>query len=323
MSLSTAGVISGTPGSAPATYSFTVRARDANNCVSTQALSVKVICPTISLTPATLPNAQQYASYSAVLMDGTGGSSPYTFAIQSGALPAGMSLSTSGLLSGTPTATPGDYTVVVKGTDSESCSGTRSYTLHVNCPVIAISPSSLPNGRQYQAYSQALSASGGNPAYSWSIVSGALPTGLTLSAAGVISGTPTAVPATYNFRVQAMDSFGCTGTRDCSIVFDCPLISITPTTLPQATTTVAYSQQLAASGGTVPYTWTLASGTLPSGITFSSAGLISGTTTAVGSFNFTVQASDLNGCVKQQALSLGVNCAAITITPVKKAGGVH
>ena len=315
MSLSTAGVLSGTPGSAPATYSFTVRARDANNCVSTQALSVKVVCPTISLIPATLANAQQFASYSSVLMDGTGGSSPYTFSIQSGALPTGMSLSSSGLLSGTPTAVPGDYTVVVRGTDSASCTGTRSYTLHVNCPTITISPSSLAGGRQYQSYSQTLTASGGNSTYTWSLASGSLPTGLTLSSGGVISGTPTVAPGTYTFSVTATDSVGCTATRSCSILFSCPLISITPTTLPQATDTVAYSQQLAVSGGTAPYTWSLAAGALPTGITLSSAGLISGTTTVVGSFNFTAQVSDLNGCVQQQALALGVNCAAITITP--------
>jgi hypothetical protein len=315
MSLSSAGVISGTPGSAPGSYAFTARVRDANNCVSTQALSVRVVCPPITLTPSTLADAQQFAAYSAVLLDGTGGSAPYTFSIQSGALPAGMSLTNAGLISGTPTATPGDYTVVIRGTDSVACSGTRSYTVRVTCPVIAISPSSLPNGRQYQAYSQTLSASGGNPAYTWTLESGALPDGLSLSTTGIISGMPTAAPGTYSFRVKAADSFGCVGTRDCTILFDCPLISITPTTLPQATTTAAYNQQLTASGGTTPYTWSLASGALPSGITLSSSGLISGTTTAVGSFNFTAQVSDLNGCVKQQTLALGVNCPAITITP--------
>lgn len=322
MSLSSAGVLSGTPGSAPGTYSFTVRARDANNCVSTQALSVLVSCPVITLTPAALPDARQFDSYTAVLLDGSGGSAPYTFALTDGALPTGMSLSAAGLVSGTPTAPPGDYSFTVRATDSESCSGERSYTLHVTCPVITISPSALPSGRQYQAYSQSLNASGGNPAYTWSLVSGSLPAGLTLSAAGVVSGTPTVSPGVYTFRVQAVDNAGCVGTRDCTLSFDCPLISITPVTLPQASVTVAYSQQLTADGGTTPYTWSLAGGALPSGISFSSSGLISGTTSSVGSFNFTVQVSDLNGCVKQQSLALGVGCAAITITPSSLPGAV-
>lgn len=276
---------------------------------------MRVICPTITLTPATLSNAQQFAAYTAVLLDGMGGSAPYTFSIDSGALPAGMSLTSAGLISGTPTATTGDYTAVIRGTDSVGCSGVRSYTVRVDCPVITVSPSSLPNGRQYQAYSQTMSASGGNPAYTWSLESGSLPLGLTLSATGIISGTPTAAPGSYTFRVKATDSTGCSGSRDCTILFDCPLITITPTSLPQATTTVAYNQQLTASGGTTPYTWSMAAGALPAGITLSSSGLISGTTTAVGSFSFTAQASDLNGCLKQHALALGVNCAAITITP--------
>ncbi|MBE2286008.1 MAG: putative Ig domain-containing protein, partial [Prosthecobacter sp.] len=315
MSLSSTGVISGTPGSAPATYSFTARARDVNNCVSTQALSLRVVCPVVTLTPATLADAQQFAAYPSVQLDGVGGSSPYTFSITAGALPSGMSLSNAGLLSGTPTAVPGDYAFTVRTADSLACTGTKSYTLRVTCPVITVTPATLTAGRQYQAYTQTMTASGGNPAYTWTLESGSLPAGLTLSSGGVISGTPTVAPGTYTFRVKATDTQGCSGSRDCSILFDCPLISITPTTLPQATTTVAYSQQLTASGGSAPYTWSLEAGSLPSGITLSSAGLISGTTTAVGSFNFTAQVRDLNGCLKQQPLSLGVNCAAITITP--------
>ena len=316
LSLSSAGAITGTPSAAPGTYSFTVRAHDANSCVSTQSLTLRVDCPTITLTPNTLSNAQQFAAYSPVQLGASGGSSPYAFSIQSGALPSGMSLSSSGLISGTPSAVPGNYTAVIRATDSDSCTGTSSYTLSVTCPVISLSPSTLNAGRQYQSYNQTLTASGGNTSYTWALATGStLPTGLSLSSTGIISGTPTVAPGTYTFSVKATDSVGCTATNSCSIVFSCPIISITPTTLPQATDTVAYSQQLAVSGGTSPYTWSLASGVLPTGITLSSAGLISGTTSLVGSFNFTAQASDLNGCVQQQALSLGVTCVAITITP--------
>jgi hypothetical protein len=69
-------------------------------------------------------------------------------------------------------------------------------------------------------------------------------------------------------------------------------LSITTTSLPAATSGIAYSSPLSAAGGKAPYSWTLASGSLPSGITVNSAGSLSGTTTPTGQFNFTVQVSD-------------------------------
>ena len=91
----------------------------------------------------------------------------------------------------------------------------------VLCPTIAISPATLPAGTVGRAYSQTLTATGGTAPFTFSVSSGVLPPGLTLSSAGVISGTPTAAGA-FSFTVEALDSNGCTGTRDYTLVIVTP-----------------------------------------------------------------------------------------------------
>ena len=93
------------------------------------------------------------------------------------------------------------------------------YCLSTSCPTINLSPSSLPSGTQGTAYNQTITASGGTAPYSFAITSGALPTGLTLSSAGVLSGTPGS-SGTSNFSVTATDSNDCTGTRSYSITIN-------------------------------------------------------------------------------------------------------
>ena len=99
-------MISGTPTSAPVTYNFTVQAADANNCQGTKAYSVTVSCPAISVNPATLPAATQFSAYAAQTVTTTGGTAPFSYAISAGSLPVGMTLSSAGVLSGTPTGAP-------------------------------------------------------------------------------------------------------------------------------------------------------------------------------------------------------------------------
>ena len=74
----------------------------------------------------------------------------------------------------------------------------------------------------------------------------------------------------------------------------CPLITLSPATVPAGTAGNPYSVQFTATGLTAPFTFSLASGTLPTGLTLSSAGLLSGTPTALGPFNFTIKVNDFN-----------------------------
>ncbi|MBK8092606.1 MAG: putative Ig domain-containing protein [Verrucomicrobiaceae bacterium] len=318
MTFSTAGVLGGTPGSVPGLYTFTVRARDANNCTGERQVTLLVKCPTITLTPTTLSDAKQFTQYTAVQFQATGGNAPYTFAVASGStLPAGMLLSNAGLLSGTPTAPPGDHTFTIRATDGSAaaCTGDVTVTLRITCPDISIGPASLPVITQYTPYSQNLSATGGNDPYTWTLVNGALPAGITLNSAGQLAGTTSAAPGVYNFRVRASDTAACSAEKNMSVAVECSVIDINPKTLPPGKTTTAYSQQLTATGGTAPYQWTLYSGALPAGVTLSSGGLISGTPTVVGSFNFSVEVRDAYNCFQRQDLVLAVECPPMDIDP--------
>ncbi len=175
---------------------------------------VSPACPTITLSPASLPGAQLGASYSQTVT-ASGGAGPYQFSLSDGALPPGLTLAQNGLLSGTPT-TAGTYRFTITATILNSlCPGSRGYTLTVtgaSCPTVTINPASLPAGQSGAAYSQPLSGSGGAAPYSFAVTAGALPGGLTLTPAGALTGTPTQA-GTFNFTVRAADANGCQGTR--------------------------------------------------------------------------------------------------------------
>ena len=157
------------------------------------------------ISPAPLPPAVINVPYS-VTLTAAGGKQPYTWAIASGTLPPGLSISTAGVISGTPT-TLGSTTFKVSVTDVQTPTAAVDIvtkSINVN-GTLSITTISLPAGSINVPYSSILAASGGVPPYTWTITSGALPAGLTLSTAGVISGTPTA-QQTSSFTVQASDS---------------------------------------------------------------------------------------------------------------------
>src|SRR5262249_11722437 len=139
----------------------------------------------------------------------------YTFAVTSGALPPGLALLSNGALTGTP-GTLGSFSFTITATDLAGCTGSHAYSMDV-CPAITVSPSTLPDGSINVAYSQNMGATGGTAPYTFSVTSGTLPTGLTLTSAGLLSGTPT-VGGVYNFTITAADSGGCSGSANYDVV---------------------------------------------------------------------------------------------------------
>ena len=225
LTLSSAGVISGTP-TAGGTFNGTVTATNGVNPDDTQTFSIAINAPTISVSPATLPNGTVASAYSQTIT-ASGGTAPYSFAVTAGALPAGLTLSSSGALSGTPTA-GGTFNFTVSATDSSTgtgpYTGSRAYTLIIDVPTITISPATLPNGTITFAYNQTVAASDGTAPYTYAITAGALPNGLSLNpVTGQISGTPTST-GTFNFTVTATDSSTgagpYTGSRAYSVTID-------------------------------------------------------------------------------------------------------
>lgn len=181
------------------------------------------------------------------------------------------------------------------------------------CPLITVNPATLPNGVVGTPYNQVVSGSGGTAPYTFTVSSGALPTGLTLNGTtGAIAGTPTAA-GTFTFSITATDANGCSGSRLYTITIaspGCAAITLSPTTLPPGVAQQFYSQTIIASGGTAPYVYTVASGTLPLGLTLNPAtGVISGTPLQTGLFTFTIRATDQNGCVGSMPYTITILAA--------------
>jgi len=159
---------------------------------------------------------------------------------------------------------------------------------------LSVSTSTLPGGQVGTVYSQTLAATGGTTPYTWTRKSGSLPAGLSLSTAGVISGTPTTA-ATSTFTVQVKDKSAALATKSLSIVVSSAPLSVTKSSLPDGYRTAAYSQTMTATGGKTAYTWSVTTGTLPAGLSLAaSTGVISGTPTATGTSSFTIQVKDAN-----------------------------
>jgi Putative Ig domain len=174
---------------------------------------------------------------------------------------------------------------------AQNQSATATFSLVVNAPPIVISTTTIPNGVVGVAYSQPLLATGGSGTLTWSVASGALPAGLSLSNGGVIGGTPTAT-GVYNFTAEVKDSSGQTKSQAYGVSISSPL-SITTTSIPDATVGQAFTFTLKASGGTSPYTWSIVSGTLPAGLSLDAGtGVISGTPTAAGTSTVTFKVTD-------------------------------
>jgi Ice-binding-like/Putative Ig domain len=206
-------------------------------------------------------------------------------------------------------------------------------TNHVNtcgvqvCPIITVNPATLPDGSVGTAYNQSVLASGGTNPYTYSVSSGALPPPLLLNnATGAITGTP-ATAGTFTFTITATDANGCFGSRQYSMNItspgNCPAIILNPTTLPPGIALTFYSQQVTASGGSSPYTYSITAGTLPTGLALNPAtGLISGTLLQGGIFNFTIGAVDTNGCAGGRAYSIAVSGPAPSPGPTLSLAGL-
>ena len=297
--LSANGNISGTPTLA-GNFSFSVQVVDINGCSASIGISI-IINPAdipITLSPSTLPNAIVGTAYSQTIT-ASGGQGPYTFSVTSGSLPPGLTLSSTGTISGTPTSA-GNFSFTVTATGSNgSGTGSLSYSLTVasSSTPLTLSPSTLPSATVGTAYSQTITASGGQSPYTFSVTSGSLPPGLTLSSTGTISGTPTSA-GNFSFTVTATGSNG-SGTGSLSysltVASSSTPLTLSPSTLPSATVGTAYSQTISASGGQSPYTFSVSFGSLLPGLTLSSTGTISGTPTTAGNFSFTITASGSNG----------------------------
>lgn len=194
---------------------------------------------TLTISPTTLSAATAGAAYTSVGFTASGATGTVTVT-ENGSLPTGMMFTSgsTGTLSGTPTQT-GSYPIAINASDTNNDTGMENLTLTVNCPTINVTPTTLANGTYASAYSQQFGQTGGVGKIAFS-ETGALPTPMTFSAAGLLSGTPTQV-GSFPFTVTATDSNACTGQ-----------IAATLTVKPISTTTTITSTSSSFGGVALP-----------------------------------------------------------------------
>jgi hypothetical protein len=296
LTLSTGGVLSGTPTSA-GSYSVTVVAGDQLGGSTSRTLNLMVNPPVTITTPALDGWLAGFAGY-AQSIKAAGGTGTLTFALAAGALPAGLTLSSTGILTGTPTSA-GSYTFAIMATDALGATGTQSYAVTID-PAATFSDWTV----NQPGYAQMISGTGTR---TFALSAGALPPGLTLSSSSLLAGAPTAA-GSYTLTITATDSLGAVGLRTYMVTIN-PPVSLPPG-LPEWTINQpAYNQTVSTSGGTGSKTFALMAGMLPAGLTLGSAGVLSGTPTAVGTYAFTILATDLVGASGSQAYTVTINPA--------------
>jgi hypothetical protein len=282
-------------------------------------------CSPLTVTPPATNTGTIGANFSQQFTQ-AGGSGTVNFTTAS-TLPTGLTLATSGLLSGLPTQT-GTFPMTVTATDSNQCTGTANYTLTINCQTITVNLPGTNTGTAGLFFSQTFTQTGGLGTVNFTLNAGTLPSGIGLAANGTLSGT-TAQTGSFPLTVKATDANGCLGvSASYTLVINppsCPTITVNPAsaTLPVGRAGTPYNQTFTQTGGAGTATFSVSAGSLPTGLTLSTGGALAGTPTVNGTFNFTVRATDQNNCMGERAYTLLLNppCTTITLNPATLPNG--
>jgi hypothetical protein len=331
ITLSPSCLLSGIPTQIGA-FTFTVRVTDARGVSSlseaggtvlaqaagafaenTFTLVVDAGLPVIST--VLLPSATALTPYSTSLSS-IGGVAPYSYALQSGSLPAGLVLTTSGQIVGTAASEAStSFTVLVN--DSRGNAGTRSFTLTVSPRetqtdrVLEVATANMPEGMVGKVYGLVFAARNGVEPYTWTI--GGLPSGFETSTLGEVIGTPTQA-GSFPVQVSVRDANGKQAVANFTFVVKPGVITITTDRVGNGRVDESFSASFSAAGGVPPYQFGILAGSLPPGLSLSTAGALTGTPTVTGTFGFTVSATDTTNARGEKAFTMVVQPARLQIT---------
>src|SRR5262249_32633549 len=304
--------LSGTP-TAVGSYPIRITITDSTGTSVTRDVTINVASPTLALAGGALPDGQVGVPYTGKV-SATGGAAPIKYS--GTGLPDGLSLSSAGDITGRPT-TPGQFSFRVTATDSSigevPISASASYTINIIPPTLAFAAVSLPDGAVGTVYSGSLSATGGVKPYAFT--ASGLPDGLTVSATGAVSGTPSTA-GTFTVSATVTDAAGASAKQTYTIKIAPPPLVIPTASAPNGTVGTAYSVTFSPQGGTAPYTFT-ATGQ-PSTLTMSASGTLSGTPGAPVQFTVAVTVKDANGLTATRSYS--VTIVLPTAPPLTVAG---
>jgi len=239
MTITAAGLLSGTP-TAAGTFDVGVTVTDANGCIGNAVATLAVNippCPTITITAPTLPTGTQGAVYPNLAFQATGGQAALTWAVVFGSLPSGMSVSSGGVLSGTP-AQSGTFDFKVMAVDSNNCpSDPKDVTLNVCGPIVAAANGNLANHiptfpalEDFAGQGLGFTQSAGVGNVTYAVSDGVLPPGISLSTKGDLTGSIVfnVGAGNYPVRIRVSDTLGCSGDgfvyvfSVCNILGGCP-----------------------------------------------------------------------------------------------------
>ena len=339
LAISTTGLVTGRPTTPGPAAPVQVTVTDAFLRTATGGFTWTVVPPVAAQTLASQTSVVGTA-IGALTLAATGGTgAPFTWTDPGKTLPAGLVLSSTGTVTGTPTG-PGTAAVRLTVTDAGGRSATLAFTWTTDYPPLAATGANQNSTVGTAINALTLTASGGSGGYVWTDPTTSLPPGLGISPAGVVSGTPSAAVTAKPVELLVTDAkAGSTVKVSLTWTVLAPVTAQAPGNQTSTAGTAIAALTLTATGGSSTYTWADPSATLPPGLGISPAGIVSGTPTAAGTaavrltvtdsggrtatvtFTWTVLSPVTAQAPGNQTSTVGTAITALTLTATGGSGG--